>query len=71
MFINEFLAEGNCYYNLLILNEIFILTKMKWNSGDILYKVLPVAWDFAKVLSIMFKQNQAIYDKAYHFRYFM
>ncbi len=32
---------------------------------------LPVTLDFAKVLSRMSKQNEAIYNKAYDFRYFM
>jgi len=52
-------------------NEILMLTKMNWNSGDSLYKQLPVTLDFAKVLSRMSKQNEAIYNKAYDFRYFM
>ena len=51
--------------------EILMLTKMNWNSGDSLYKILPVTLDFAKVLSRMSKQNEAIYNKAYDFRYFM
>ena len=51
--------------------EILMLTKMNWNSGDSLYKVLPVTLDFAKVLSRMSKQEEAIYDKAYDFRFFM
>ena len=51
--------------------EILMLTKMNWNSGDSLYKVLPVTLDFAKVLSRMSKQDEAIYDKPYDFRYFM
>ena len=55
----------------LLVNEILMLTKMNWNSGDSLYKVLPVTLDFAKVLSRMSKQNEAIYNKAYDFRYFM
>lgn len=54
-----------------LVDEILMLTKMNWNSGDSLYKVLPVTVDFAKVLSRMSKQNEAIYDKAYDFRYFM
>lgn len=48
-----------------------MLTKMNWNSGDSLYKILPVTLDFAKVLARMSKQNAAIYNKAYDFRYFM
>lgn len=51
--------------------EILMLSKMNWNSGDSLYKQLPVTLDFAKVLSRMAKQDEAIYDKAYDFRYFM
>ena len=51
--------------------EILMLTKMNWNSGDSLYKLLPVTLDFAKVLSRMSKQDEALYDKAYDFRYFM
>jgi hypothetical protein len=51
--------------------EILMLSKMNWNSGDNLYKQLPVTLDFAKVLSRMSKQNEAIYNKAYDFRYFM
>jgi argonaute-like protein implicated in RNA metabolism and viral defense len=52
-------------------NEILMLTKMNWNSGDTLYKQLPVTLDFAKVLSRMSKQDEAIYSKPYDFRYFM
>lgn len=55
----------------ILAKEILMLTKMNWNSGDSLYKVLPVTLDFAKVLSRMSKQNEAIYNKAYDFRYFM
>ena len=55
----------------ILAQEILMLTKMNWNSGDGLYKVLPVTLDFAKVLSRMSKQNEAIYNKAYDFRYFM
>ena len=51
--------------------EILMLSKMNWNSGDSLYKALPVTLDFAKVLSRMSKQDEAIFDKAYDFRYFM
>ncbi len=54
-----------------IAKEILMLTKMNWNSGDSLYKVLPVTLDFAKVLSRMSKQDEAIFNKAYDFRYFM
>ena len=51
--------------------EILMLTKMNWNSGDSLYKTLPVTLDFAKVLARMSKQNEAVFDKAYDFRFFM
>ena len=54
-----------------LVNEIMMLTKMNWNSGDSLYKQLPVTLDFAKVLSRMSKQDEAIYNKPYDFRYFM
>jgi len=52
-------------------NEILMLSKMNWNSGDTLYKQLPVTLDFAKVLSRMSKQDEAFYSKPYDFRYFM
>lgn len=55
----------------ILAREILMLTKMNWNSGDSLYKILPVTLDFAKVLARMSKQNEAIYNKAYDFRYFM
>ena len=54
-----------------LVREILMLTKMNWNSGDSLYKTLPVTLDFAKVLARMSKQNEAIFDKAYDFRFFM
>ena len=54
-----------------IVKEIMMLTKMNWNSGDNLYKELPVTLDFAKILSRMAKQKEALYDKPYDFRYFM
>lgn len=54
-----------------LVNEILMLTKMNWNSGDSLYKVLPVTLDFAKTLSRVAKQDLVVYDKAYDFRYFM
>ena len=59
-------AAGNT-----LAQEILMLTKMNWNSGDSLYKTLPVTLDFAKVLARMSKQNEAIYSKAYDFRFFM
>lgn len=55
----------------ILAQEILMLTKMNWNSGDSLYKTLPVTLDFAKVLARMSKQNEAIYNKAYDFRFFM
>lgn len=55
----------------ILAKEILMLTKMNWNSGDSLYKTLPVTLDFAKVLSRMSKQDEAIFDKAYDFRFFM
>jgi len=54
-----------------IANEIIMLTKMNWNSADNLYKTLPVTIDFSKVLSRMAKQEEAIYDNPYDFRFFM
>ena len=54
-----------------IVKEIMMLTKMNWNSGDNLYKELPVTLDFAKILSRMAKQKEALYDIPYDFRYFM
>lgn len=55
----------------ILAQEILMLTKMNWNSGDSLYKTLPVTLDFAKVLARMSKQDEAIFDKAYDFRFFM
>ncbi len=55
----------------ILVKEILMLTKMNWNSGDSLYKGLPVTLDYAKILSRMSKQDEAIYNKAYDFRYFM
>ena len=54
-----------------LVNEIMMLTKMNWNSGDSFYKVLPVTLDFAKMLSKVAKQDVVMYDKPYDFRYFM
>ena len=54
-----------------IVREILMLTKMNWNSGDSMYKTLPVTLDFAKVLSRMSKQTEALYDRSYDFRFFM
>lgn len=54
-----------------LVNEILMLPKMNWNSGDGLYKILPVTLDFAKILSRVAKQDLVVYDKPYDFRYFM
>ena len=54
-----------------LVNEILMLTKMNWNSGDGLYKILPVTLDFAKALSRVAKQELVVYDRPYDFRYFM
>ena len=55
----------------LIVNEIMMLTKMNWNSGDCLYKNLPVTIDFSKIVAKMAKQNIALLNQSYDFRYFM
>lgn len=55
----------------LIVNEILMLTKMNWNSGDCLYKNLPVTIDFSKIVAKMAKQNIALLNQSYDFRYFM
>lgn len=68
LLINKHYGQAN---GDIVAQEILMLTKMNWNSGDSLYKVLPVTLDFAKILSRMSKQDEAIYDKAYDFRYFM
>lgn len=54
-----------------LVKEILMLTKMNWNSGDNLYKNMPVTLDFAKTLSRMSKQKEVLYNKSYDFRYFM
>ena len=54
-----------------LVNEILMLTKMNWNSGDGLYKILPVTLDFAKALSRVAEQDLVVYDRPYDFRYFM
>ena len=64
-------AELRYYVGDVLAKEILMLTKMNWNSGDSMYKMLPVTLDFAKVLARMSKQDEAIYDKAYDFRFFM
>lgn len=68
LYIKRFLgmADGKT-----IADEILMLTKMNWNSGDSFYKLLPVTLDFSKRLSKMAKQEVAIYDRAYDFRFFM
>lgn len=50
-----------------LVKEILMLTKMNWNSGDNLYKNMPVTLDFAKTLSRMSKQKEALYNKSYDF----
>ena len=55
----------------ILVKEILMLTKMNWNSGDNLYKNMPVTLDFAKTLSRMSKHKEALYNKSYDFRYFM
>ncbi len=54
-----------------LVNEILMLTKMNWNSGDGLYKILPVTLDFAKALSRVAEQDLVVYDRPYDFRYFI
>ena len=66
--VKRFYGQADAH---VLAKEILMLTKMNWNSGDSLYKMLPVTLDFAKVLSRMSKQDEAIYDKPYDFRYFM
>ena len=68
LYIKRFLgnADGKT-----LVDEIMMLTKMNWNSGDSFYKVLPVTLDFSKKLSKMAKQEIAIYDRPYDFRFFM
>lgn len=55
----------------MLVNELLMLTKMNWNSGDSLYKNLPVTIDFSKVVARMSKQNMITHNKSYDFRYFM
>jgi len=68
LFVKRYTGKAN---GDVLAQEILMLTKMNWNSGDSFYKSLPVTLDFAKVLARMSKQNEAIFDKAYDFRYFM
>ena len=51
--------------------EILMLTKMNLNSGDSLYKILPVTIDFAKTIARMIKQQDRQINALYDFRYFM
>lgn len=55
----------------MLVNELLMLTKMNWNSGDNLYKNLPVTIDFSKIVARMSKQNIITHNKSYDFRYFM
>ena len=55
----------------MLVNELLMLTKMNWNSGDSLYKNLPVTIDFSKIVARMSKQNMITHNKSYDFRYFM
>ena len=48
-----------------------MLSKMNLNSGDSLYKVLPVTLDFAKTIARMVKQQNRQVNTLYDFRYFM
>lgn len=54
-----------------LVREILMLTKMNLNSGDSLYKVLPITLDFAKVIARMVKQQDRQVNTLYDFRYFM
>ncbi|MCM1270288.1 MAG: SIR2 family protein [Ruminococcus flavefaciens] len=62
--------QGNSSADLIV-KEIMMLTKMNWNSGDSLYKNLPVTIDFSKIVAKMAKQNIALLNQSYDFRYFM
>ena len=55
----------------MLVNELLMLTKMNWNSGDSLYKNLPVTIDFSKIVARMSKQKVVQQNKTYDFRYFM
>lgn len=68
LYVRRFYGKGS---GDTIVKEVLMLTKMNWNSGDSMYKTLPVTLDFAKVLSRMSKQTEALYDRAYDFRFFM
>lgn len=68
LLVKRFMGKSSA---LELVNEILMLTKMNWNSGDGLYKILPVTLDFAKTLSRVAKQDLVVYDRPYNFRYFM
>lgn len=68
LLVKRFMGKSSA---LELVNEILMLTKMNWNSGDGLYKILPVTLDFAKALSRVAKQDLVVYDRPYDFRYFM
>lgn len=68
LLVKRFMGKSSA---LELVNEILMLTKMNWNSGDGLYKILPVTLDFAKTLSRVAKQDLVVYDRPYDFRYFM
>lgn len=51
--------------------EILMLSKMNLNSGDSLYKVLPVTLDFANVIARMVKHQDHQTNTLYDFRDFM
>ena len=65
------IIKNSVFLFLKCMKYLVYVGKSKYSSGDSLYKVLPVTLDFAKVLSRMSKQDEAIYDKPYDFRYFM
>lgn len=46
--IKRFMGKSSA---LELVNEILMLTKMNWNSGDGLYKILPVTLDCHALLS--------------------
>lgn len=51
--------------------EILMLSKMNLNSGDSMYKILPVTLDFAKTIARMVKQQDRQINNLYDFRFFM
>lgn len=52
-------------------NGFDLAADIRKNSGNGLYKILPVTLDFAKALSRVAKQDLVVYDRPYNFRYFM